>query len=191
MKVRVIALFAALLLTIVSTSAQARVHHRHTAQHRAHHAHIAALTTGVCEYNNDGRVKCGGTTQRVVRPRGRTEYAISTSEWRQHTSEGIVGHPNGCPRSAFCGCGASVRLFGHPVRDLYLASNWFRFPRAAPAPGMVAVRNHHVFVIEAVNGDGTVVAYDANSGGHQTRVHTVSLSGYSVRDPHGFHMASR
>ena len=49
---------------------------------------------------------------------------------------------------------------------------------------MVAVRNHHVFVIRSVNGDGTVVAYDANSGGHLTRVHTVSLSGYSVRNPH-------
>lgn len=99
--------------------------------------------------------------------------------------ERIVSHPSGCPRSAFCGCGASVRIFGHPVRDLFLASNWFRFPHARPGPGMVGVRNHHVFVIESVNSDGTVVAYDANSGGHQTRVHTISLRGYSVRDPHG------
>ena len=37
----------------------------------------------------------------------------------------------------------------------------------------------------AVNGDGTVVAYDANSGGHLTRIHTVSLAGYSVRMPSG------
>ena len=105
------------------------------------------------------------------------------SEWG--SSERIVYHPAGCPRSAFCGCGASVRIFGHPVRDLYLASNWFRFPHASPGPGMVAVRNHHVFVIESVNADGSVVAYDANSGHHQTRIHTIPLRGYSVRDPHG------
>lgn len=191
MKVRIIALFAAALTTIVSTSAQAKVHHRH----HAARTQTVSLPVNACEYGNDGRVKCGVATQRVVRPKGRTDYAVRTttppSEWWQHTSEGIVSHPDGCPRSAFCGCGASVRLFGHPVRDLYLASNWFRFPHASPAPGMVAVRNHHVFVIEAVNGDGTVVAYDANSGGHQTRIHTVSLSGYSVRDPHGYHVASR
>ena len=128
-----------------------------------------------------------------------TVLASSTAQARHHhykvhhrqyyaytyATEGqIVSHPSGCPRTAFCGCGASVELFGHPIRELYLASNWFRFPHASPAPGMVAVRNHHVFVIRSVNGDGTVVAYDANSGGHQTRVHTVSLSGYSVRNPH-------
>ncbi len=101
-----------------------------------------------------------------------------------HTLERVVSHPWGCPRVAFCGCGASVDVFGHPVRALYLASAWFKFPRTSAAPGMVAVRSHHVFVIREVNGDGTVVAYDPNSGGHLTRVHTISLAGYSVRDPH-------
>jgi len=107
------------------------------------------------------------------------------------TYDRVVPHPAGCPRIAFCGCGASVRIFGHPVRDLYLAANWGRFPRANPAPGMAAYRNHHVFVIEQVNGDGTVVAYDANSGGHATRIHTISLHGYRVVDPNGNRMAAR
>lgn len=112
------------------------------------------------------------------------EQHQQVSRHRYVSNDGeIVSHPSGCPRSAFCGCGASVRIFGHPVRDLYLAANWFRFPHAIAAPGMVAVRSHHVFVIESVNGDGTVVAFDANSGHHQTRIHTVSLAGYSVRDP--------
>ena len=103
-----------------------------------------------------------------------------------YATEGqVVSHPSGCPRIAFCGCGASVEVFGHPIRELYLAANWFRFPHTTAASGMVAVRNHHVFVIRSVNSDGTVVAYDANSGGHLTRVHTVSLVGYSVRDPRG------
>src|SRR5262245_13468351 len=57
----------------------------------------------------------------------------------------IVLHPQGCPRRLFCGCGAAVRIFGAPIRSLWLAANWFRFPRTAPAAGMVAVRRHHVF----------------------------------------------
>jgi hypothetical protein len=96
-------------------------------------------------------------------------------------------HPSGCPRSAFCGCGASVEVFGHSVRDLWPAAAWFRFPRAAAGPGMVAVRSHHVFVIRAVLGNGRVIAYDANSGHGMTRVHEVSLAGYSIRNPRGGH----
>jgi hypothetical protein len=83
----------------------------------------------------------------------------------------IIAHPAGCPRTAFCGCGASVRIFGHPVRNLYLASNWFRFPRANPAPGMAAVRNHHVMVIEAVDGNGNAIwrCNERRSDGYHAR----------------------
>jgi len=95
----------------------------------------------------------------------------------------IVSHPSGCPHVAFCGCGVSVKVFGHPVRELYLASNWFRFPRSAPGAGMVAVRNHHVMYIESVDGNGNATVYDPNSGGHQTRIHLVSLQGYRIVDP--------
>ncbi len=97
----------------------------------------------------------------------------------------IVAHPSGCPARAFCGCGAAVRVFGHAVRDLWLAANWFRFPRAAPAPGMVAVRAHHVFVLEANLGNGLWQVYDANSGGHATRIHARSIAGYAVVNPRG------
>ena len=93
-----------------------------------------------------------------------------------------VAHPAGCPWRSFCGCGVSVKIFGHPVRDLYLAANWFRFPRAAPAPGMVAVRRHHVMAIIAYNGR-TATVYDPNSGHHGTRVHERSLAGYTVVNP--------
>jgi hypothetical protein len=97
----------------------------------------------------------------------------------------IVSHPAGCPSRAFCGCGASIEVFGRSIRELWLAANWLKFPPAAPAPGMVAVRRHHVFVIREVLGDGRVLAYDANSGGRQTRIHVRSLAGFSVRNPHG------
>ena len=54
-----------------------------------------------------------------------------------------------------CGCFASELLFGHSVRGLWLAANWFRFPSAAPGAGMVAVRSHHVMAIIEAHGDGT------------------------------------
>lgn len=56
---------------------------------------------------------------------------------------------------------------------------------------MAAVRSHHVFIIEAVLGGGVVRAYDANSGGHMTRIHNISLAGYTVVNPHGGHYARR
>ena len=102
----------------------------------------------------------------------------------------IQPHPFPCPRVAFCGCGASVKVFGKPVRDLYLARNWYRFPRTSPASGMVAVRRHHVFVLQHhVSGDVWMV-YDANSGRRQTRVHHRSIAGWAIVNPHGSRMAS-
>ena len=95
----------------------------------------------------------------------------------------IVAHPAGCPARAFCGCGAAVRVFGRPVRDLWLAANWYRFPRAAPAPGMAAVRPHHVFVLEADLGGGVWQVFDANSGGHLTRIHARAIAGYTIVSP--------
>jgi len=101
-------------------------------------------------------------------------------------SASIVSHPAGCPRVAFCGCGVMKRL-GLNDRSLYLAANYLRkFPRAIKvAAGMVAARVGHVFYIEKVVKPGLVLAYDPNSGGHQTRLHLRSLAGFSVRDPHG------
>ena len=99
-------------------------------------------------------------------------------------SAGVVSHPYGCPSRAFCGCGAAVRIFGHPIRSLWLAANWFRFPRAAPAPGMAAVRRHHVFVLEQHLSGNVWEVYDANSGGHATRIHARSIAGYAIVNPH-------
>lgn len=103
----------------------------------------------------------------------------------KHMLDSIQPHPAGCPQTAFCGCGVSVRVFGHSVRELWLAANWFRFPRTSPHAGAVAVRQHHVFYIEQAYSDGTVLAYDPNSGRHLTRLHRISLSGYTVVEPRG------
>jgi hypothetical protein len=94
----------------------------------------------------------------------------------------VGGRPAGCPRS-FCGCGASLRVFGRIVPGLNLAANWLRFPRTAPAPGMVAARRGHVFVLERhIEGD-MWMAYDANSGRHATRIAARSIRGYTVVNP--------
>ena len=103
----------------------------------------------------------------------------------KHMLDSMEPHPTGCPHIAFCGCGVSVRVFGHSIRSLWLAANWFKFPRTTPHAGAVAVRAHHVFYIEENYGDGTVLAYDPNSGGHLTRRHRVSLAGYTIVEPRG------
>lgn len=123
-----------------------------------------------------------------ARPRHHRHYSSHV----MYGEEQVVSHPSGCPRTAFCGCGVSVKVFGRPIRNLFLASNWFKFPRATPAPGMVAVRNsgHHVMYIERVDANGNAVVYDPNSGGHQTRVHTRSLAGYKIVNPHGGHVVA-
>jgi hypothetical protein len=105
--------------------------------------------------------------------------------WLSHAKAQIVSHPVGCPHRAFCGCGAALRVFGHNIRSLWLAANWFHFPRTAPAPGMVAVRRHHVFVLEQHLGGSTWLTYDANSGRHLTQIHARSISGYTIVNPRG------
>ena len=52
--------------------------------------------------------------------------------------------------------------------------------------GMVAARHGHVFVLGNADIEGdTWMAYDANSGGHASRIHARSLRGYTIVNPHG------
>jgi len=97
----------------------------------------------------------------------------------------ITAHPAGCPRRAFCGCGVAKHIFGELRPDLWAAASWFRFPRAAPAPGMVAVRPHHVLAILMDLAGGRALAYNPNSGGGKTRIEEVSLRGYTIVNPRG------
>ena len=101
------------------------------------------------------------------------------------SSEHVVGgRPAGCP-SRFCGCEASLYKFGRIIPGLNLASNWRRFPRAAPAPGMAAVRSGHVMILEQQVAGNVWTVHDGNSGGHVTREHSRSLAGYTIVDPNG------
>jgi hypothetical protein len=99
--------------------------------------------------------------------------------------------PAGCPH-AFCGCEASLYLFGDIRANLNLASEWARaFPRASPAPRMVAVRSHHVMVLMSHVGGSDWLVHDGNSGGGLTREHVLSISGYIIVDPRGSRTAQR
>jgi len=93
--------------------------------------------------------------------------------------------PQGCPH-AFCGCEASLYVFGKIRPELNLASNWIRkFPRTSPAPGMAAARSGHVMVLMShVEGNNWLV-HDGNSGGGLTREHVRSISGYVIVNPRG------
>ncbi|WGD49137.1 hypothetical protein QA641_26250 [Bradyrhizobium sp. CB1650] len=119
------------------------------------------------------------SAQLTVTDAGSASTAVNVSGTRV-----VGGRPAGCP-SSFCGCGAALRVFGRIVPELNLAANWLRFPRTSPAPGMVAARRGHVFVLEQHLGGDVWLAYDANSGGHATRMHTRSLRGYTVVNPRG------
>jgi hypothetical protein len=126
----------------------------------------------------------GGSTASGWRQFARRAFSHRTEMAAANGDPGQVvgGRPAGCPHS-FCGCGASIRVFGHIVPGLNLAANWLRFPRASPAPGMVAARRGHVFVLEQHLQGDTWMAYDANSGGRATRIHARSLRGYIVVNP--------
>lgn len=178
-----IAAFAVALL--IPTLAVAKSHHRHHYQHHHTYSVNPNRASQDCVYDNSGHTICLGAIQRMGEA-PRQERTASYS-----SSEGVVGgRPVGCPH-AYCGCSASLRVFGRIIPELNLAANWRKFPPASPAPGMAAWRWGHVFIIEAVNGDGTVIAHDGNSGRGLTRIHTVSLRGYRVVNPNASRYASR
>jgi hypothetical protein len=128
-------------------------------------------------------VRGGGWLQ--MRQRGTSSKVAMNAFASASEPEGRVigGRPAGCP-SSYCGCGAALRVFGRVIPELNLAANWLRFPRTSPAPGMVAARRGHVFVLEQHVGGDMWMAYDSNSGGHATRVHARLLRGYTVVNPH-------
>lgn len=103
----------------------------------------------------------------------------------------IGGRPAGCPR-AFCGCEASIYVFGRIIPELNLAANWIRkFRRTSPAPGMAAARSGHVMIlISHVEGKDWLV-HDGNSGRRLTRRHVRSIAGFKIVDPHARAEAGR
>jgi hypothetical protein len=171
-----LALFCAFFITPV----EARQHHRSTAATECN-------VTMPCDFSYEkktarvARVQHERITSKAQKHHEKEHFAVAA----QITPEsGVVEHPPGCPWRAFCGCGAAVRIFGKPFRNLWLAANWFKFPRAEPAPMTAGVRRHHVFVLLAHRHGNVWLVYDANSGGHATRIHERSIVGYTIVNPH-------
>jgi hypothetical protein len=161
---------------IVGTSANAlpnRFHHYYPAQHNSYSVQHA----GTFNYHRANNVYRANSFS----------HAAVASRTVVRSEEQIVAHPFGCPRTLFCGCGAAREL-GLSDQSLWAVKTWYKFPRAAAAPGMALLwGERHVAAIRAVHGDGTVTVYDANSGGGLTRVHRISLNGLVVVDPHAGH----
>jgi len=157
---------------------------------------VASADAAPRRHNHNGRtIECNERgcsdyavqTRKVTDPTGSVQTGVVTD-----ANGSVIGRrPAGCPH-AFCGCEASLYLFGRIRAELNLASNWLRkFPRTSPAPGMVAVRNHHVMVLmNQVDGNDWLV-HDGNSGGGLTREHVRSLKGYVIVNPHGGVMAAQ
>lgn len=180
--IRLIAALTAVFVVLSLTPAEAKHrkhrHHYHTAP--AIQPYRAGAPQQAWEYRE---ALANETAPQVQITHGRRSYG------RENVS--FLPHPAGCPAIAFCGCGASVEVFGHSIRSLWLAAAWLRFPRTAPAPGMAAVRPHHVFVLRShVRGDIWLTA-DYNSGGHRSRLQEQSISHYTIVNPHGAQYASR
>lgn len=162
-------ILAAALLTMFATQSEASRSHKATT-----HTEFCGdrYCSGIIEISKPETIKI---RQKIRKTRDNFQSAE------------ILPHPEGCPKRRFCGCGVALKVFGKAVvvGGLAIAKEWLRFPPAEPAPGMVAARRGHVFLIEKVLGNGTVLAYDPNSGRNLTRRHIRSLAGYSVRNPHG------
>jgi len=157
---------AALVSIGLVVSAYATPRHGHQRQHRL---------TITCDLR--------GCSDRV--PQERAAYADASAAADANGGAVVSRRPEGCPH-AFCGCEASLYLFGKIRPELNLASNWIRkFPRTSPAPGMAAARSGHVMVLMShVEGDNWVV-HDGNSGGGLTREHVRSIRGYVIVNPRG------
>lgn len=171
---KIATIFAATIVSI-SIAAAADAKHRQTnrPQYRAAYALIVCNKFGCSDWRKASR-------------------AVSRHALDANGNGVIIGRrPPGCPHD-FCGCEASLYLFGEIRPYLNLAYNWIRkFPRTAPAPGMAAARNHHVMVlIRHIDGSNWLV-HDGNSGRGLTRNHVVSIRGYTVVDPHGSRSAER
>lgn len=162
------------ILLLSGSFANAKPRHYH---HRHHH-HARAVKAETCF------IFC---TEPTV---GSVTVNYRPYQHRMHITRGydrgtiVGGRPAGCPYQ-FCGCGASLYVFGRIIPSLNLAYNWIlKFHRASPAPGMVAARRGHAMVLKRhVNGLIWVV-HDSNSGGHKTRVHERSIAGFVIVNPH-------
>jgi len=182
-------------ITAAATSADARPKHRQAAQVTCDQRGCSDSPTAVAARKATQRPERGApeasTTEAATRPlTARAQARRATQVDANGNSVIVGGRPAGCPHR-FCGCEASLYVFGEIRKELNLAANWVRkFPRTQPAPGMVAARSGHVFVLMSHVGGNQWLVHDGNSGGGKTRRHVRSIAGYAIVNPHASRMAS-
>jgi hypothetical protein len=113
--------------------------------------------------------------------RGRAVESQSSAYRRSYSGNLDASCRSAARMGGPCGCWAAEHFFGSPVRNLWLARNWLRFPHTMAAAGTAAVwpNHHHVAPVVAVNGNGTVTV--ADSWG----THAVRMAGLTFVSPHG------
>lgn len=179
----VCAVVACIAATPLFLPSQAEAHRYHRTSIRHVYSHH---TYAYRSYSRHAYVRRGYVSRAYLhRGYGRQDFRQAWAMASPAGEERVIGsRPSGCP-NRFCGCEASLYKFGRIIPELNLASNWRRFPRAAPAPGMAAVRPGHVMILESQVSGNIWTVHDGNSGGHMTREHAVSIAGYSIVDPNG------
>ena len=182
----IVAACVAATLSVLPTRAEARHLHRTT----IHHAYFRHATIHH-SYSRRTHVhrfySRRATAHRVVGLQNfRQAYAMAPFDGGERV---VGGRPSGCP-NRFCGCEASLYKFGRIIPELNLASNWYRFPRTMPSPGMAAVRPGHVMILESQVSGSVWNVHDGNSGGHVTREHARSIAGYTIVNPNGASFAA-
>lgn len=189
-------------ITALATSADARPKHRQLAQ--AQSPQVTCDMRG-CSDNPAAvaarKAQRQGRQRNVQEPNANEAFTARAEQRRgraqteaQVDANGnaviIGGRPSGCPHQ-FCGCEASLYVFGEIRKELNLASNWIRkFPRTQPASGMVAARSGHVMVLMSQVEGNQWLVHDGNSGGGKTRRHVRSIAGYVIVDPRASRVAA-
>lgn len=149
---------------------------------------IAALGLAFLSTTSQAQEFCGDRYCASSSPVPVKQYVRSGAQYMvADRQERIVAHPAGCPRTLFCGCGVSVRVWGKPRREFYRADAYRVFKRSIVAAGNVAWRyrrggGHAVYIEEVISGNVARV-YDPNSGGHKTRIQVLDLTGWNVVSP--------
>lgn len=190
-----IAILLAVPLMLTATNADAKRHHHrhHTPQSGSFVASDAWDANANPAYSAPRAQRAAGgyrayaSLEPVSYPQSKRTHQRASNELGENV---LHGRPSGCPHR-YCGCEASIYLFGSIRKELNLASNWYRkFPAASPAPGMAAARSGHVMVLVRHISGSEWLVHDGNSGYGMTREHVRSIRGYRIVNPHGSRMAS-
>lgn len=186
---------AAAILLLGDISAEARPRHAHS--HHAQTKQSAEPCFFLCSQADSGREHKGGkrATALSTEATGFVQSQTSASDAAPRGSKDTVvgGRPAGCPHK-WCGCQASIEVFGRILPYLNKAANWLvAFPHVAQtagSPGMAAARRDHVVVLRKhIEGTRWEIKDGNYSGAAHIRELDLRASGYTIVDPHAGKLA--